>query len=82
LLEIAAAEMHWCIKVDFPEPEIPVRTVRRPIGILAVTFLRLFAVHPVMLRKGWVFLISRREPRVGWMRGLVRARKVGEWTDD
>ena len=31
------------MRVDLPEPEMPVRTVRRPSGMAAVTFLRLFA---------------------------------------
>ena len=36
------------ISVDLPEPETPVTQVRRPIGISAVTFCRLFSVAPTM----------------------------------
>ena len=35
--------------VDFPLPETPVTTVRRPIGNFAVMFLRLFSVQPLIV---------------------------------
>ena len=38
------------MSVDFPEPETPVTTVSVPNGISAVTFLRLFSLHPEILR--------------------------------
>jgi hypothetical protein len=62
------------MSVDFPEPEMPVRTVRRPSGMAASMCLRLFAWQPVILRKGWVLPTLRREPRVGWIIGWVSAR--------
>ena len=37
------------MSVDLPEPETPLIQVKRPTGILAVTFLRLFPVAPLMV---------------------------------
>ena len=76
---IAATATHWCMSVDFPEPEIPVRTVSLPSGMDAVRFFRLFAVHSVSVRNGCVFFTSRRPPRVGWRIGFVSARYVGDF---
>ena len=47
-LRAAAAYSVSMISVDLPEPETPVTQVRRPIGISAVTFCRLFSVAPTM----------------------------------
>ena len=72
-VERAAAAMHWCIRVDFPEPEMPVSTVRRPRGMETSMSLRLLAWQPASLRRLWFFGTSRRSPRIGWTMGLVRA---------
>ncbi len=36
--------------VDLPEPETPVTTVNEPMGMRAVTFLRLCSVQPEIVR--------------------------------
>ena len=47
-LRAAAAYSVSMVSVDLPEPETPVTQVRRPMGISAVTFCRLFSVAPTM----------------------------------
>ena len=37
-------------KVDFPEPETPVTTIKQPTGNLAVIFLRLLPLQPFRVK--------------------------------
>ena len=60
-----AGQRTSCIRVDFPEPEIPVITVRRPNGIRTSIFLRLFARAPLISIHLSTFVSERRDLRNG-----------------
>src|SRR6056300_1400975 len=69
------------MKLDFPDPEIPAMTVRRPMGILTSIFCRLFAVAPFTFGQPSLRFFAGnllRSPRIGCRIGSENARRVGE----
>src|SRR6266567_7568471 len=67
-----------CIKVDFPDPEIPVITDKRATGNFTSMLFRLFARAFLISTQPATLCKLRRDLRMGWQSGVFRQRPVSE----
>ena len=78
-LSRTVGRMTSCISVDFPEPEIPVMTEKRPTGKRTSIFFKLFARALFISIQFSTSRKPRRDPLIGWQSGDFKHRAVSEF---